>query len=264
MRLRRREMVGALVAAGLVPGPARAQRERPPPIAAAADLQAAMPEIVSAFRRQTGRDVRVTYGSSGNFAQQILRGAPFQMFLSADESFVERVAAAGRTLDGGRLYAIGRIGLFQPRGSPVAADAELRDLSAAVRDGRVRRFAIANPDHAPYGRAAREALLKAGIWEAIQPRLVFGENAAQATQFAMSGSTQGGIIPLALALTPQVRAAGSFALLDESWHLPLRQRMVLLAGAGPTARAFFAHMESPAARAVLRRYGFLLPGERME
>ncbi|MFN3590937.1 MAG: molybdate ABC transporter substrate-binding protein [Thermaurantiacus sp.] len=262
--MRRRDCLAGFLAFAAAPAVALAQRERPPPIAAAADLQAAMPEVLAAFRRQTGLDVRVTYGSSGNFAQQILRGAPFQMFLSADESFVERVVDGGRALDGGRLYAIGRIGLFQPRGSPVAADPGLRDLAAAVGDGRLQRFSIANPEHAPYGRAAREALLKAGIWASIQPRLVFGENAAQATQFAMSGSAQGGIIPLALALTDHVRNAGSFALLDVSWHAPLRQRMVLLRGAGATARAFFAYMESPPARTVLRRYGFLLPGERME
>lgn len=233
-----------------------------PPIAAAADLNAALPEVAALFTKMTGRRVNLTFGSSGNFAQQILNGAPFEVYLSADEAYVRRLAAAGRTVNGGVLYAIGRIGLFQPTGSRIRADAGLRDLGRAVRDGRLRRFAIANPEHAPYGRAAREALTRAGLWRAIRPRLVLGENVAQATQFATSGSAQGGIIPLSLAVTPRVRAAGAFALLPAAWHKPLRQRAVVLKGAGDTARAFYRFLTTPPARAVLRRYGFVVPGAR--
>lgn len=233
-----------------------------PPIAAAADLNAALPEIAALFTRTTGRRVKLTFGSSGNFSQQIVNGAPFEVYLSADQAYVERLAAAGRTVGVGHLYAIGRIGIFQPNRSPVRADAGLRDLGRAVRDGRLRRFAIANPEHAPYGRAAREALTHAGLWRAIRPKLVLGENVAQATQFATSGSAQGGIIPLSLAITTQVRAAGTFALLPADWHKPLRQRAVVLKGAGSTARAFYTFLQSPAARAVLRRYGFVVPGPR--
>ncbi|MFQ3666734.1 MAG: molybdate ABC transporter substrate-binding protein [Sphingomonadaceae bacterium] len=261
MKLARRNIL-ALAAGAVVPAAVvRSQGRAAPAIAAAADLQAAVPQIVERFARATGRQVRVAYGSSGTFAQQILMGAPFEMFLSADEGFVAKVAAGGRTQGEGRLYAIGRIGQFQPARSAIAADSALRDLGEAVKDGRLKRFAIANPEHAPYGRAAREAMQRAGIWDAIEPRLVLGENAAQATQFAMSGSAQGGIIPLSLALTPEVARAGRFALIAEDWHKPLRQQMVLLKGAGETARAFFAFMQAPQARAILRRFGFLLPGE---
>lgn len=233
-----------------------------PPIAAAADLNAALPEVAALFTKATGKRVNLTFGSSGNFAQQILNGAPFEVYLSADEGYVQRLTAAGRTVDAGQLYAIGRIGIFQPAGSPVRADAGLRDLGRALRDGRLRRFAIANPQHAPYGRAAQEALTRAGLWAAIRPKLVLGENVAQATQFATTGSAQGGIIPLSLAITPKVKAAGTFALLPANWHKPLRQRAVVLKGAGDTARAFYAFLQTPAARDVLRRYGFVLPGAR--
>jgi len=232
-----------------------------PAVAAAADLNTALPEVAALFNKQTGRSVKLTFGSSGNFAQQIQNGAPFEVFLSADEGYVEKLSAAGKTDGAGVLYAIGRIGLFQPKGSPITADGNLRDLAAAVRDGRLQKFAIANPEHAPYGRAAEEALTHAGLWDAIRPKLVLGENVAQATQFATSGSAQGGIIPLSLALTPQVKAAGTFALIRAEWHKPLRQRAVVLKSAGETARTFYAFLQTPPARAIFKRYGFVLPGE---
>jgi molybdate transport system substrate-binding protein len=231
-----------------------------PVVAAASDLQSALPEIAAAFHRQTGLSVRLTFAASGALTQQIQNGAPYQVFLSADEDYVRRLQAAGRTDGEGRLYAVGRLGIFAPRGSALRADAGLRDLKAALRDGRLTRFAIANPDHAPYGRAAREALQTAGLWDDIRPRLVLGENVSQAGQFAVSGSAQGGLIPLSLASTPQVKAAGTFALLLASMHKPLRQRAVVLKGAGPTARAFYDFLGQPQARAVLARYGFTLPG----
>lgn len=257
MNLLRRAIIALMGALILSSAPALAADE--PPIAAAADLNAALPEVAALFKRKTGRTVRITFGASGNLTQQIMNGAPFQLFLSADESYVARLAQAGRTVDAGTLYATGRIGLFQPGGSPIRADGQLRDLAAALRDGRLKKFAIANPEHAPYGRAAREALTAAGLWTAIRPRLVLGENVAQATQFATTGSAQGGIIPLSLAMTPQVKAAGAFALIPAEWHKPLRQRAVLLKGAGETARAFYAFLQTRDAHAILDHYGFALP-----
>lgn len=259
----RRRLLGWIGAVATAAAVSRrpALAEAPPPIAAAADLNAALPEVASLFRQATGKTVNLTFGSSGNFAQQIRNGAPFEVFLSADEGYVRTLAAAGRTEGDGALYAIGRIGLFQPRGSRIRADSRLADLAAALRDGRLRKFAIANPEHAPYGRAAREALQHARLWRAIAPKLVLGENVAQATQFATSGSAQGGIIPLSLALTPRVKAAGAFALIAADWHGPLRQRAVVLKGAGATARAFYDFLQGPPARGVFRRHGFVLPNE---
>jgi len=230
-----------------------------PVVVAASDLKFALEEVATQFRQGGGAPLRLVFGSSGNFYRQIVQGAPFQLFLSADEDFVFKLADAGLSEDRGQRYAVGRIGLLVPKASPLKADGELKDLARALQDGRLKKFAIANPEHAPYGTRAMEALQHAGLWSAIQPQLVLGENISQATQFATSGSTQGGIVAYSLALAPAVAALGSFALIPEAWHQPLNQRMVLLRGADATARAFYAHLQTPAAQAVLRRYGFSLP-----
>ena len=230
-----------------------------PVIAAAADLKFALPEVAAEFKKQTGHELKLVFGSSGQFATQIENGAPFQLFLSADESYVRRLAAKGLTQGDGVLYAVGRIVLFTPNGTPLRPDPELKDLRAALSDGRVKRFAIANPEHAPYGRAAREALQRAGIWREIEPKLVLGENAVQAMQFAASGSSQGGIVPLSLALAPDAVKLGRAASIPDDWYAPLRQRMALLRSAGPVATAFHEYLQTPPAREILARYGFALP-----
>lgn len=233
-----------------------------PLIAAAADLRFAMEEMTARYKAEAGGgDVRFSYGSSGNFYTQLTQGAPFELFMSADEEYVFRLANAGLTRDKGALYAIGRIALFAPRGSALAVDERLSGLRSLVASGKLSRLAIADPLHAPYGRAAREALMRAGLWDGVQPRLVLGENASQAAQFASSGATAGGIIPLSLAMAPTVSKLGSFAALPAEWHNPLRQRMVLLNNAGPAAEAFYRYLQTPAARGVFRNYGFTLPEE---
>jgi molybdate transport system substrate-binding protein len=235
--------------------------DEPPVVAAAADLNFALEEVAKAFRADTGSEVRLAFGSSGNFYRQIRQGAPFQVFFSADEQFVLDLAREGHARDEGALYAVGRIVVMVPHGSPLKADGTLADLGAALDDGRVEKFAIANPEHAPYGRRAEEALRHAGLWEKVKDRLVLGENVAQATQFATSGAAQGGIVAYSLALSPEVSRLGSFALVPEDRHQPLRQRMALLRDAGETARRFHAYVQAPAARAIFRRFGFTLPGE---
>ncbi|MFC6689469.1 molybdate ABC transporter substrate-binding protein [Jhaorihella thermophila] len=234
--------------------------EAPPVIAAASDLRFALEEIAAGFRAETGHGLRLTFGSTGNFARQIRAGAPYQLFMAADEDYVLALARDGFTRDRGVLYATGRVAIAVPRnGSGLSADGRLEDLRAALAEGRVRRFAIANPDHAPYGMRAREALQHAGLWAAIRPALILGENVSQAAQFAMSGSADGGIIAWSLALSPQLAAQGRFALIPADWHAPLRQRMALMPGAGAVARAFYDHLQQPAARAIMARYGFALP-----
>lgn len=257
---RRRFLLSSLFAASVAaPAAADGRGAGMVTVAAASDLKFALEDVAAAYQRDTGRRLRLVFGSSGNFSSQILQGAPFHLFMSADEDFVLRLAAAGRTEDRGRLYAVGRIGIMVPEGSPLKADGSLRDLAAALRDGRLQRFAIANPDHAPYGMRAREALQHAGLWEAIAPRLVMGENIAQAAQFALSGSAQGGIVALSIALAPALARRGRFALIPQAWHRPLRQRMVVIRGAPPGARAFYDHLATPAAQAVMVRHGFEMP-----
>ena len=232
---------------------------RVPAIAAASDLKFALDELVSEFQTSTGKTLRVSYGSSGNFFRQIVQGAPFELFVSADEDLVRQLADRKLTVDDGILYAIGRLVMFTPKGSAVRADAQLSDVRAALTDGRLKKFAIANPEHAPYGRAAKEVLQTAGLWEAIAPKLVLGENVSQAAQFAASGSTQGGIFAYSLATAPAFANAGSAALIPQQLHKPILQRMVLLSAASEAARAFYAYLQTPAALAVLARHGFERP-----
>ena len=242
-----------------LPLPLHAQTAPPPTVAAASDLKFAIEEVAARFEKETGHRLRLVFGSSGNFKTQILQGAPFHLFMSADEGFVYELADAGKTLDRGRAYAVGRIGIIVPRGSPLTADGELKDLAAALKDGRLQKFAIANPDHAPYGARAKEALQHAGLWNSLQGKLVLGENISQAAQFATSGSTQGGIIAQSLALAPSVAKLGTFQLIPASWHQPLKQRMVLMRDAPPGARVFYDYLATPAAQEIMVRYGVAVP-----
>jgi len=256
---RRREFLRLLAITPTAAASGTVHAQTSPTVAAASDLKFALEEVAGRFERESGHRLRLVFGSSGNFYAQILQGAPFHLYMSADEDFVFRLADAGRTVDRGRVYAHGRIGILVPHASPLRADGELRDLAAALKDGRLRRFAIANPEHAPYGQRAEEALRHAGLWEAIRPRLVLGENVSQAAQFATSGSAQGGVVALSLALAPSVAALGRFELIPEAWHRPLRQRMVLLPGAPAAVRDFYDYLATPAAQATMQRYGFTMP-----
>ena len=255
--------IAATIAWWIAVFPSAALAQGAPVIAAASDLQFALEEVAARFRADTKQDIKLSFGSSGNFTTQLMQGAPFEMFLSADEGYVFQLADAGKTIDRGALYAEGRIVLFAPKGSALTPDGNFNGLRAALAQGRIQRFAIANPDHAPYGRAAEQALKGQGLWDAIRPRLVLGENVSQAAQFATSGSAQGGIFAYSLALAPAVSSLGSYALVPAEWHAPLRQRMVLMKNAGQTAKTFYAYLQAPPARTILRKYGFLLPGESM-
>jgi len=254
----RRHLLAALTALTLVSLPALAQDDAPV-VAAASDLQFAIEEIAAAFEAETGMRVRLSLGSTGNFARQIREGAPFEIFMAADEQFIADLHADGFTRDAGDLYGIGQVVIMVPHGSALTPDAGLNDLAEMLAAGAITRFAIANPEHAPYGMRAREALITRGIWDDLQPFLVRGENVSQAAAFALSGNAEGGIIAYSLALAPQIAPRGSYALIPEDWHEPLRQRMALLAGAGPVAEAFYAYMTEPAAREIMERYGFVLP-----
>ena len=166
------------------------------------------------------------------------------------------------TEDEGIVYALGRLVLFIPKGSRVRSSPDLSGLLACQRDGRLKRIAIANPQHAPYGVAAREALHGAGVWEALVPHLVMGENVAQATQFALSGAVDAAIISLASVLLPNIGKRGDYIVVADQLYRPLRQRMVLLENSGAEARAFYDFMQHSNAQAILRRNGFGLPGGR--
>ncbi len=245
---------GVLLCAAL---PHLALADAPPVIAAASSLRFVLTDIAKAFTTETGLTLRLSFGSSGNLARQIAQGGPYQMFLSADETYVINLAAAGRMEDAGRLYAYGRLALFIAEASPLARVDFPTDYGAAFGGTTTRHFAIANPVHAPYGRAARQALVHAGLWTAMEPSLLYGENVSQAAQFAVSGSADGGLIAHALALRLTASHGGSFRLIPTSWHAPLDQRMALVRGAGETARKFYAFMAGEKARKLLSRQGFM-------
>lgn len=234
-----------------------ASADEAPVIAAASDLKFALEEVAARFAQDTGEKLNLSFGSSGNFFRQIQQGGPFELFLSADETYVQDLVKQGLTDGDGQLYAIGRLALFAPKGASFTPDEAMADLRIALADGRVQRFAIANPAHAPYGRAAKQALISQGLWEELQSALVLGENIAQAAQFTLSGEVDGGIVAYSLVLSPPFKEKGSYALLPESWHQPLRQRMVLLKNASPIARRFYDYLQQKVARTIFEHYGFV-------
>lgn len=230
-----------------------------PNVAVAANLNFAMPEIAAAFKLRAGAEVKLAFGASGNFSRQIRAGAPFELFLSADEANVRLLVDAGRTEGQGAVYAIGRLALFAPAASSVQVDPGLAGLAAALKAGAVRRVAIANPELAPYGRAAREALQKRGLWDALAGRIVLGENVNQTAQFALTGGVEAAFIPYSIVVAPNFRDRGRAAVVPESLHEPIRQRMVLVRGAGATARGLYEFILGPEGRAILERHGFGFP-----
>lgn len=227
-----------------------------PRIAAAANLNFALPEMAKQFEQLSGTGVELVFGSSGTLTRQILDGAPFEMFLAADEEFPNQLSSAGLTRDAGVVYAVGRLAVFAPTGSPLTVDAELDGVRRLIAAKAMGRFAIANPDVAPYGRAAEAALRKRGLLEAIRPHLVLGDTLTQAAQFATTGNAVGGLIAYSLVLSPEFASRGRYAVIPDADYPPLRQRMVLLNKAGTVAGQFYAHVQTAAARAVLRKYGF--------
>ena len=258
---RRRWLAAGLLQAALALGlPLRAQAAKPLRLAAASDLKFALSLVLARFQSETGQSVEASFGSSGSFARQIQQGLPVELFMSADEALVLQLADAGLTRatasgpDRGVLYAVGRIALYVPSASTIPLDAGLQGLKA--RWSEVGKFAIANPEHAPYGRAAREALQQLGLWELVLPKLVLGENISQATQFVATGAAQAGITALSLALAPEVAQNGRHLALPARLHAPLRQRMVPLRSPTPAALALYAYLQGAAAREIFRRYGF--------
>ena len=258
-RMTRRLPLAGLGLSSLVAGWSHARTSSVPAVrvAAASDLKFALAQLISVFQQQTGILVAATYGSSGNFARQISQGLPVDVFMSADAAWVRPLVDAGLTQGPGAVYARGRLALMAPTTSPLALDAQLKGVQAQWQ--QVHKFAIANPEHAPYGRAAQQALQTLGLWESVKPKLVLGENIAQATQFVTTGAAQAGITALPLARAPEVAAVSQHIALPAHLHAPLVQRMVLLKHANPAAAQWMAYLHSAAAKQVLQGFGFEVP-----
>jgi molybdate transport system substrate-binding protein len=233
-------------------------------VAAAADLNFAMKEMAVLYERQTGDRLRLSFGSSGNFYSQIVNGAPFDMYFSADVSYPRKLAAAGLGEPGGLfVYAVGQIVLWVPGKSEV--DLESSGMQALC-DHSVRKISIANPVHAPYGRAAVAAMQHYGIYGKVKGRLVFGESVLQAAQFVQSGAADIGIIPLSLAIAPLMRQSGRFWKIPAGTYPAIEQGALILRRAGksgnlPAAQAFRSWIRGGQGRAILARFGFALPEE---
>lgn len=225
-------------------------------IAAAADLKFALQEIASTFRQANpGKTVEVIYGSSGKFHAQIQNGAPYDLYFSADIAYPLALHKAGLAASEVIPYAFGRIVLWS--NNQDASKLTLNSLNAPD----IRRIAIANPRHAPYGKRAVEALQAAGVWTKAEAKLVYGENIAHAAQFVQTGNAEVGIIALALALSPELAKQGSYWLIPDTLHAPLEQGFIITrrAAGNALAQRFAEHMRGPEARAVMTRYGFTLP-----
>jgi len=226
-------------------------------VAAASDLGRAFREMAPRFERESGAKLTLIFGSTGLLAKQAENGAPFDLLAAANEEYVKDLEDKGRILRGTRTpYAVGRLVIWTRKGQ--ARVQSLKDLAG----GRIRKVAIANPLHAPYGRAAREALERSGVWKAIESKLVYGENVMQTMQYAQSGNADAALIALSLA----VGGEGSYALVPDSLHSPLRQAVGVLAHSenAPLARQFAAFINGPAGRPIMRKYGFAQPGERIK
>jgi molybdate transport system substrate-binding protein len=229
-------------------------------VAAASDLTYAMNEIAANFEKVTGCMVRLSLGSSGNFLTQIENGAPFDVFFSADIAYPKKLEAEGLAAPGSTyLYAIGKIVLWTRKDSRV----DVGKGFAVLRDPGVKKIAIANPAHAPYGRAAEEALRQSGVYEAVKDRLVLGENISQAAEFVESGNADAGILALSLVLSPTMKDKGRAWNIPENLYTPIQQGVVAVrAAANPqAARQFLEYIKMPSTAALLERYGFTLPAK---
>jgi molybdate transport system substrate-binding protein len=227
-------------------------------VAAASDLQSALPAIASQFEKDRGQQVTLTFGSSGNFFTQIQNGAPFDVFLSADIDYPRRLEGAGQAERGSLYeYATGRLVLWTRNDSRI----DVRRGLIVLGDESVRRIAIANPEHAPYGRAAVAALRHEGLYERVRGKFVLGENISQAAQFAQSGAAQVGILALALALSPTLKSSGTYVDIPESWYPPIEQAAIVLASSRqkPVAQQFIDYLKEPDSVRILQSFGFAVP-----
>ncbi len=231
-------------------------------VAAASDLRWFGEDLKQALAGSAGAaDVQFIYGASGKLSTQLRHGAPFDVFLSADVEYAQQLFDEGLCLGPPTAYAQGRLAL-------VSRDKGLLspDLGALVRDPRVQRLAIANPEHAPYGRRAKEALMHLGVWNVAGPKLVLGDNVAQALQFVDSGAAQAGLVAGSLLMAPALHGRLFSLPVPAAWHAPLNQAAVVMkratAAARPKAVELIAYLLSERGQALLQRHGFAAPAQR--
>mgnify|MGYP001473559841 CR=1 FL=1 len=230
-------------------------------VAAAADLSSALQEISDRFEKTTGVKVRLSFGASGALTQQIENGAPFDLFFSADMDFPRQLIKAGYAEDSSLYqYAVGKLVLWVPENSPL--DVEHLGMKVLL-DPSVQKISIANPQHAPYGRAAVEALKHSGLYDRLSSHFVIGENISQAAQFVESGNAQAGFVALAHAIAPAMRGKGKYWEVPADYYPPLAQGLVIVSHSRheKEAEQFLQYIKTKEAADVLQRYGFTLPSQ---
>jgi molybdate transport system substrate-binding protein len=245
--------------AGAKPEAKAAVAAQDSPVAAAASLRVALDEIAALFEKKNGSKIKISYGATGNLVRQIEEGAPFELFLAADEASVARLEKNGKTEGATAALVDGRLAVVAPAGGAVKVDADLAGLKQALADGTVKHISIANPELAPYGKAAREALQKAGLWDQVQPLLVQGENIGQAAQYVTTGAAEVGLVAQSLLFAPDVASKVTQAPVNASFYNPIRQGMALLKNASEPTKAFHAFLKTQEASAVFEKNGFNIP-----
>ena len=230
-----------------------------PLVAVASNMTHVMTDIAARYRNVTGKNVKLSFGSSGNFTRQIRQGAPYSIFLSAAGKYVDILSAQGLLQQSPVAYARGQIGLFIPKDSTLYAASDLTAVFDALYYGDYRRIAIANPVHAPYGMAAVQALQSGGLWALEKDRLLVAENAAQVVQYTLSGGVDVGVIPASFADLPVVTGHGRFLPIPADWHQPIQQYLVLIHDAGKDSVDFYKFLLGDEARAMLVKSGYAVP-----
>jgi molybdate transport system substrate-binding protein len=251
----KRLVVVTVILVGLGPRFCKAQEIT---VAAAADLQSVMQDITGRFQKETGKNVKLIYGSSGNFFQQLQNGAPFDMFFSANVDYPKKLEAAGLTEPGTfHQYAVGKIVVWVPNDSKLDINSGLRSLL----NPSIKKIAIANPQHAPYGQAAVAAMKKENIYDKVADKFVLGENISQTASFVVSGAADVGIVALSLALSPNIKDKGRYAEIPTDEYPPIEQACVVLKSSQQkdTAKAFLNFIKTPAVADLFRNYGFAVP-----
>ena len=226
-------------------------------IAVAANMKDAFAEIAAEFKSTSKPEMRVVYGSSGNFAAQIMNGAPFSLFIAADEQFPLELFKNGKTVDDGSVYAIGKLVIITKTSSGIYLSDSKSDIAKAI--SKANKVAIAKPEIAPYGRAAVQYLKAEGLWDLAKDKLVYADNIGSATTYVASGAADLGFTAFSLAKSPELLRQTSYVAVDTKMYEPIKQRMVLIKGAPQEAQDLYRFMQGPKAKAILQKYGYSTP-----
>ena len=226
-------------------------------VVVAANMKDAFTEINQEFQKETKSDLKIIFGSSGNLASQIMNGAPFHLFISADEQYPLELFKKGKTIDEGKIYAIGTLALISNKAKGISVKDLKESISIAIT--RANKIALAKPELAPYGKASVEYLKSNGLWDLAKDKIVFADNIAMAAMFVTTGSADIGFTALSIAKSPAVLKETSLIELSKTFYQPIRQRMVLMKTATPDAKKLYAFMQSSKAKTILRSHGFETP-----